>query len=179
MAVVFLFSFNFSVLLPLLADRDFGGDAGTFGSLLSLMGVGSLLGALAVAGRVKATPTRLAWASVALGLVSFLVAWAPTLPAELAALVPLGFVGIVFMITGNSTLQLSARPDMRGRVMAIYGIVFLGGTPVGAPVAGWIAEAAGARTSLAFGAVVAVAAGLVALRTIARRVPEAALVEPG
>ncbi len=160
MAVVFLFSFNFSVLLPLLAERDFHGDAGTFGSLLSVMGVGSLLGALVVAGRVRPTPQRLAWASIALGLATLLVAFAPSLTAALAAAVPLGFVGIVFLITGNSTLQLTARPDMRGRVMAIYAIVFLGGTPIGAPISGWIAETFGARASLAFGACVAVLAGV-------------------
>jgi MFS family permease len=160
MAVVFLFSFNFSVLLPLLAERDFHGDAGTFGSLLSVMGVGSLLGALVVAGRVRPTPQRLAWASIALGLATLLVALAPSLTAALAAAVPLGFVGIVFLITGNSTLQLTARPDMRGRVMAIYAIVFLGGTPIGAPISGWIAETFGARASLAFGACVAVLAGV-------------------
>jgi MFS family permease len=85
----------------------------------------------------------------------------------LVALIPLGFVGVVFMITGNSALQLTARPDMRGRVMAIYAIVFLGGTPIGAPISGWIAEVFGARIGLAFGAVIAIAAGVAALRTLA------------
>jgi MFS family permease len=165
MAVVFLFSFNFSVLVPLLAERDFHGGAGTFGSLLSVMGVGSLIGALAVAGRVRPTMSRLAAASIALGLATLVVAWAPTLTAALVALVPLGFVGVVFMITGNSSLQLASRPDMRGRVMAIYAMVFLGGTPIGAPIAGWLAESFGARTSLALGAFVAVLAGFAALRS--------------
>jgi MFS family permease len=176
MAVVFLFSFNFSVLLPLLAERDLHGDAGTLGSLLAVMGVGSLIGALAVAGRVRPTPERLSWASIGLGLATLLVASAPSLSPVLVALIPLGFVGVVFMITGNSALQLTARPDMRGRVMAIYAIVFLGGTPVGAPISGWIAEIFGARIGLSFGAVIAIVAGVAALRTLAgkRRRPEPA-----
>jgi MFS family permease len=183
MAVVFLFSFNFSVLLPLLAERDLHGDAGTLGSLLAVMGVGSLIGALAVAGRVRPTPERLSWASIGLGLATLLVASAPSLSPVLVALIPLGFVGVVFMITGNSALQLTARPDMRGRVMAIYAIVFLGGTPIGAPISGWIAEVFGARIGLAFGAVIAIAAGVAALRTLAgkrlRPEPAAAAVPGG
>ncbi len=169
MAFVFTFAFNFSILFPLLARDVFGGDAGTLGLILSLLGVGSLIGALAMAREKHPNPRRLALAAGAFGVATVLVAYAPTLRAELLLLVPMGFVAMIFMITGNSTLQLTARDDMRGRVMALYGIVFLGSTPIGGPVAGWMAEALGPRGALAFGGVVAVAVGAVALLILRAR----------
>jgi predicted MFS family arabinose efflux permease len=177
MAVVFTLSFNFSVLVPLLAEQTFRGDAGTFGSLLAAMGVGSFVGALAMANRAEPNPRRIAASILGLGLVSALAAAAPTLGTELALQVLLGLVSIVFMITANTTMQLTARPEMRGRVMAIYSIVFLGGTPIGAPLAGWTAEVLGPRWALALGGGVAVAVGLVGLRAV-RRAGRAQAVEP-
>jgi MFS family permease len=169
MAFVFAFSFNFSILFPLLAKDVFGGDAGTFGLLLSLLGVGSLLGALVMAREKHPNPRRLAIASAAFGLASIAVAFAPTLASELVLLVPMGFVSMVFMITGNSTLQLTSRPEMRGRVMALYGIVFLGSTPIGGPIAGWAAEHVGPRGTLALGGAVAVLVGLAGLWAVSKR----------
>jgi MFS family permease len=172
MAFVFTFSFNFSILFPLLAKDVFEGDAGTFGLLLSLLGVGSLVGALLMAREKHPNPRRLAIAAAGFGVTTVLVSYAPTLRAELLLLVPMGFVSMIFMITGNSTLQLTARGDMRGRVMALYGIVFLGSTPIGGPISGWMAEAFGPRGALAFGGAVAVAVGAVGLwilRARARR----------
>lgn len=174
MAVVFTFSFNFSVLMPLLAVDVFRGDAGTLGLLLSVMGAGSLVGALGMARGVRPDPRRLVLGAVGLGAMSMVAAAMPTLGAELAVLVVLGFVSIVFMITGNTTLQLTARPEMRGRVMALYAVVFLGGTPIGAPLAGWTAEVLGPRWGLAIGGLIAVVVGLVGLRAVRR---EAAAVE--
>jgi MFS family permease len=168
MAIVFCFSFNFAVLFPLLAERTFRGGPGTFGTLLSVMGVGSLLGALAMARREGPTPRRLAASAAVFGGVSILAAAAPTLATELVALVPLGFVSMVFMITGNSTLQLTSRPDMRGRVMALYGIVFLGGTPFGGPISGWVGETLGPRAGIALGGVIAVMTGLAGMWILAR-----------
>jgi MFS family permease len=93
---------------------------------------------------------------------------APSLGAEMVVLVPLGLVAIAFMITANSTLQLTARPEMRGRVMALYSVVFLGGTPIGAPIAGFIGEHLGPRVGIAIGAITAIAAGSIGLRALAR-----------
>jgi MFS family permease len=160
MAFVFTFSFNFSILFPLMARDVFGGDAGTFGLLLSLIGVGSLIGALVMANEKSPNPRRLALACGAFGIATILVALAPSLGPELALLVPMGFTSMVFMITGNSTLQLTSRPEMRGRVMSLYGIVFLGSTPIGGPIAGWVAEHFGARLALAGGGLVAVLVGV-------------------
>ncbi len=168
MAVVYTLSFNFSVLFPLLAKRTFAGGVGLYATLLSVMGAGSMLGALAMARQKRPTPARLAAAAGAFGLTTVIAAAAQTLPLELATLVPLGAASMVFMIIGNSTLQLTSRPDMRGRVMALYGIVFLGGTPFGGPIAGWLADELGPRASLALGGVVAIATGLAGLWTLGR-----------
>jgi predicted MFS family arabinose efflux permease len=169
MSVLFLFSFNYSVLMPLFARRVFDGDAGTLGLLLSVMGIGSLAGALVMAGRRRVGERQLALAGVAVGVVSTLVAFAPSLSVAVAAMVPLGVVSIVFFITANSTLQLASRPDMRGRVMALYGVVFLGTTPIASPIAGWVGEHLNARVGIGGGGVVAVATGLVGLWLLARR----------
>lgn len=168
MAVIFTFSFNFSVLFPVLATRVFRGDAGTYATMLSVLGVGSLLGALAMARQQAPNPRRLAGAAIAFGAVSVLAAAAPSFWLELLVLLPMGVVSMVFMITGNSTLQLRSRANMRGRVMALYGMVFLGGTPIGAPIAGWVADRFGPRAGIALGGLIAVATGLVGLWMLAR-----------
>jgi MFS family permease len=178
MAFVFAFAFNFSILFPLLAKDVFGGDAGTLGLLLSLLGVGSLLGALVMARQEHPNPRRLALGSAAFGLASIAVAFAPTLLSELVLLVPMGFVSMVFMITGNSTLQLTSRPDMRGRVMALYGIVFLGSTPIGGPIAGWAAEQLGPRWALALGGAIAVLVGVAGMWAVSKRRVEARRPDP-
>ena len=169
MAVIFTFSFNFSVLFPVLATGVFDGDAGTYATMLSLLGVGSLLGALAMARKQEPNPRRLAVAAVAFGAASVLASAAPTFWSELMVLVPMGIVSMVFMISGNSTLQLNSRANMRGRVMALYGMVFLGGTPIGAPIAGWVADRFGPRMGIALGGLIAVATGLTGLSMLSRR----------
>jgi MFS family permease len=169
MSVLFLFSFNYSVLLPLFARRTLEGDAGTLGLLFTVTGVGSLVGALVVAGRPNPTERRLAMAAVGVGIATTLVAVAPSPSLAVATMFPLGVASIVFFVTANSTLQLTSRPDMRGRVMALYGIVFLGSTPIGAPIAGWVGEHLNARVGLAGGGAIAFLTGLVGLWLLARR----------
>jgi MFS family permease len=171
MASLFTLSFNFSVTMPLLAERTFGGGVGTYGGLLSLYGLGSFLGALAMARVRDPNPRRLAWGAVAFGVGQGLLAVSPTLAVAHVVVVAFGVVSMAFMITGNTGLQLAARPDMRGRVMAIYAIVFLGGTPVGAPITGALAEHFGPREAVAFGAVAAIVTGLVALGRLGLRGP--------
>jgi MFS family permease len=169
MSVLFLFSFNYSVLIPLFAERTFGGDAGTLGLLLSVMGVGSLGGALVMAGRANPNERRLALSAIIVGVVTTLVALAPSLDLAVAGMIPLGAASVAFFITANSTLQLTARPEMRGRVMALYGMVFLGSTPFGGPVAGWLGEHFDARVALAGGGLVALATGALGLWALAQR----------
>jgi MFS family permease len=164
MGVVFLISFNFSVLIPLLAVRTFHGGAGTFGLLLSLFGAGSLAGALIMASKsARATVPMLAWLAVALGGSTLGVAVAPTLWLEWPLMTAMGGFAIAFAIAANSTLQLNSSDQMRGRVMSLYSVVFLGSTPIGGPLSGWIAERFSPRVALFGGGVVAIAAGLAGL----------------
>src|SRR3954466_2284552 len=97
-----------------------------------------------------------------------LAALAPTFPLEVLALVPLGAMSVTFAAGINSSLQLAVEPAMRGRVMALYSVVFVGSTPIGGPISGWLAEAAGPRAGLVMGGIAALGAGVVAKRAVAR-----------
>jgi MFS family permease len=180
MGVVFLFAYNLMVLLPLLAVRSFGGGAGTYGMLLSLFGAGSLFGALFMASRVNtANLRRLVLLALAVGAMTLALALAPTLPIAWLLMPPLGAVAIAFPITGNAALQLTSSDEMRGRVMSIYSVLFLGSTPLGGPIAGWVGEHLGPRVGLAAGGLVAVLTGFAALRAAVARVePVGAGAEP-
>jgi MFS family permease len=161
MLFVFTFAFNWAVLLPLYAIRDLHGTSGTFGALMAVFGVGSLIGALAMAGRSSApNPRRIGILAIVLGAITVPVAALASQPLAYAVMPLLGAAGIAFAITANSTLQITATDRMRGRVMALYSVIFLGSTPIGGPIAGWVAEQWGARSGLWLGAGVAVAAGL-------------------
>ena len=100
--------------------------------------------------------------------MSFALAFAPNLAVAAVVIAPLGFAGIAFAITGNSTLQLTSAPDRRGRVMALYTVVFLGSTPIGGPLAGWVGQHISASFGFAAGGVIAVATGLAALAALTR-----------
>ncbi len=179
MAVVFTFTFNFAVLVPLLAVRTFEGDARTFGVLLALMGLGSLVGALAMASRSSgSTPRRLIWVALGFGASMILLGLAPTLPAAWLAAPVAGAAGTAFAITGNSTLQLNSASALRGRVMALYTVVFIGSTPIGGPLAGVVGEHIGPRVGLAGGGLIAVVAGLAALSSRRGRIAAPASAEP-
>jgi MFS family permease len=158
MAVVGTLSYNFQILLPLLADFTWHGTATTYALLTTSMGVGSVLGALAAGARGRVDSRLLVWAAAAFGLFELAAAAAPTLPLQVAALVPLGMVTVTFAAGVNSTLQLAVEPHMRGRVMALYSVVFLGSTPIGAPLVGWLAGELGPRAGLVVGAVAALVA---------------------
>ena len=151
MAVVGTLALNFSVILPLVASQTFHGDAGTYGLLFSTLGVGSLLGALITAGRREPSRRLLLLSLLAFGLFMLAAALAPSLWLELLMLVPLGVAAVIFQATSNSTLQVNTDPALRGRVMALYSVVFMGTTPIGAPIVGLVSQAAGPRAGLALG----------------------------
>jgi MFS family permease len=162
-AVVGTLGVNTRVVLPLLARFTFQTGPGGYGLLASVAAAGSVVGALAVASRARPTRRLLLGSAAALGVVSLAAAAAPTFGWELAALVPLGVATITFLATANSTLQLASSPQLRGRVMALYGIVFLGSTPLGSVVVGWLAERYGPRSGLVLGGVASLVAVAVAL----------------
>jgi predicted MFS family arabinose efflux permease len=151
MLIVGTLAFNFSVLMPLMAKFAFNSGASTFGLLMSFMGVGAFAGALVSANRARPTHRLLALAGVAFGALLIGAALAPTLSIELLVLVPMGAAMITFQATANSLLQLNSAPAFRGRVMALYVMVFLGTTPIGGPIVGWIAQQFGARVGLGLG----------------------------
>jgi MFS family permease len=164
LAVMFTFVFNWQVLMPLLAEVTFHAGPREFGLLSAGAGVGAFIGAITTA-HANRTPgvRRLGMFCVLVGATMFLVAGAPTLVLAIVAMVPLGYAAMCFMITGNTLLQLNAKPQARGRVMALYGMVFLGSTPIGAPIAGWLGQVLGPRMEFAVMGAVAVAVGLVVL----------------
>lgn len=167
-AVVGTFTFNFQVLLPLLASFTFHGDAGVYATLTTAMGAGAIVGAIANGSRARVRPAMLVAASLAFGALMLVLSSAPTMVLAAAALVPVGAASVAFSASVNSALQLAVEPAMRGRVMALYSVVFLGSTPIGAPLMGWLANTAGPRTALALGGLVAVAAGVGARAAFAR-----------
>ena len=118
----------------------------TYAPLTAVMGVGSVLGALAAGARGRVSPRLLVGSAALFGAAELLAAVAPTLPLQALALIPLGAASVTFAAGVNSSLQLAAEPAMRGRVMSLYAIVFLGSTAIGAPLIGWLAQAAGPRS---------------------------------
>jgi MFS family permease len=165
MALVYLFTFNFSVLIPLQAHRTYVGSGMEIGWLYAALGLGAFLGAIAMANRQpQPTLRRLAGFSVAFGVFLAVAGWAPTFVLGLIAMVPVGYASMLFAITANSTLQRFTRADMRGRVMALYTTIFLGSSAIGGPIAGWVAEVWGVPEALIASGAVAVVAGLIALR---------------
>ncbi len=172
MGLIGMLAYNFQVTLPVVAKQVFGGDARTFGLMSAAMGIGAVGGGLVSAARGKTGTRPMVITAFAFGTVILIAAVAPTLPIEFAALGMVGFASVSFLAMANSTLQLGAAPQMRGRVMALWSVAFLGSTPIGGPVIGWITTMAGARVGLAVGGVsclVAAAFGLVALRHVRNR----------
>jgi MFS family permease len=162
MAVVGTLGFNFQAILPLLARFTFDGGPGAYAALVSAMGVGAIIGALVNGARGSVTPMLLVGAAVGFGILSLIAAGAPTLALELVVLAPLGAATVTLAASVNSALQLASEPSMRGRVMALYSIVFLGSTPIGGPLAGWLSEAIDPRAALVMAGLGALLAGLLA-----------------
>lgn len=172
MVLVFMvgtFGLNFQITLALVVKEVFGRGAGSYGLLSAFLAVGSLVGALASARRRGPPRQRTLFAAVLLfGLLEVLVGLAPSYEVMALLLVPTGVAVLTFTTTANSIIQLGSAPEVRGRVMALYILVFLGGTPVGAPVIGALAEAFGPRSSIVAGGIVTALSGVVAAVVMTR-----------
>jgi MFS family permease len=164
-AVVGVFSQNFRVILPLTASEVLGGDAATYGYLTSALGLGAILGAVGAASSVTVTGRKLIAWTAALGAVNLAAALAATLSVALVALVAVGIANILFNTLSRSLLLLRSAPEMQGRVMALYGLLFLGTIPIGGPLLGWVCSVAGSS----WGFVVGGGAALLATALVARR----------
>ncbi|HTU15762.1 MAG TPA: MFS transporter [Solirubrobacterales bacterium] len=158
MAVVGTLGLNFHVVLPLLARMTFEGGATSYAVLVSAMGVGSVVGALVTGARGQTGLGVIAFSALAFGTMAMAAAVMPSLAMEIPVLALLGAAAVTFAAAINSTLQLVVSPEMRGRVMALYTVVFLGSTPIGGPLVGWISEAYDPRYAL----VMAALSGLIA-----------------
>jgi MFS family permease len=160
MAVIGTLSYNFQTVFPLFVTRDLDGSDATFTVLFSVVSVGSLAGALVTARRSDSGVRRVSLAAIAYGVAMALMAVAPNLAVAVVVGVALGFASITFLVASTAIVQIRAAAEMRGRVLALQAMLFLGSTPVGGPVVGWVADEFGARYSVALGAIAALGAGL-------------------
>ncbi|MFJ7077811.1 MFS transporter [Streptomyces sp. NPDC098781] len=158
------FAFNFPVYISAFADDVFDAGAGWYSMFNTLMAVGSVTGALLAARRGTARMRLLIVGAVLFGTVEIVAALTPSLYLFALLMIPIGLFGMTINVTANTSIQMATDPAMRGRVMALYMMVFLGGSPVGAPIVGWITDTYGARVGLAVGgAIAAVAATVIGL----------------
>ena len=162
------FGMNFQITTALMATEVFGKGAGEFGLLGSIMAIGSLSGALLAASRGRPRLRLLLAAAAAFGIVEVVAGLMPTYATFAVALVPVGVTSLTFITSANALMQLSVDPVMRGRVMALYMAVFMGGTPLGAPLVGVLAEVFGARWSLLSGGIVSTTAAVACAVVLSR-----------
>ncbi|NTW29261.1 MAG: MFS transporter [Coriobacteriia bacterium] len=171
MAIMGTLTYEFQVSLPLLAKFTFLGDASSYAALTSAMGVGAVIGGLSTAGRRSASAGALMLATLGFGVAMVALSLSPTITVAMLCMVVVGVCSITFMSLCNTILQLESTATMRGRVMSLWSVAFLGSTLIGAPVIGWIGEHLGPRWSIATGALAALAAatvGFYALRSVRR-----------
>ncbi len=167
MTLIGTFTYEFTVSLPLLAR----GSASAYAAMTAAMGLGAVAGGLYTASRPRGEPRELVRQAALFGVAVLLTAMAPTLPLALVALLGVGFFSIRFTALGNSTLQLESLPEMRGRVMSLWTMTFLGTTPIGGPIIGWIGEHWEAHLALLVGALACFAAAAYGAWDLAQQTP--------
>jgi MFS family permease len=167
-AVVGTLAWEFQVSLPLMASKVFHGGAASYGVMASVMGGGAVVGGLISAARARPRARALCLAAIGWGIAILAAAVAPSMALELAALVFVGYGSITFNSLAKTTLQLAAKPEMRGRVMALWALAWMGSTPIGGPIVGWTGQAIGARWALVIGGVATLACGVLALPALTR-----------
>jgi MFS family permease len=159
MAVIGTLSYNFQVVLLVFARENLSGTSTTFTLLYTTLSVGSLVGALAAARRTDITIRVVALAATAFGAAMGLLTFAPGQAFAYPIGLVVGVASMTFMTASTAIVQLRAAPEMRGRVLALQAVVFLGSTPIGGPIVGWVCQQFGARYGLAIGALAALGAG--------------------
>lgn len=173
LALVFLvstFGINFFLTLAIVARNVFGRDADGYGLLTTLIAIGSVAGAALAARRSGPPRLRLVIGSgLAFGVLLAISGFMPTYLATGLALIPVGFAALVYTTASNSLVQLSTAPEMRGRVLGLYMLLFLGGTPLGGPLLGLVAEQLGGRAPLIGGGIVTVVSVLIVALVLRRR----------
>ncbi len=152
MSLVGMLAYEFQVTLPIVAGRVFHGSSEVYGVMMASMGVGAVIGGLWTASKGKTGTRAISRAALLFGAFITMAALSPKLGIELFALALVGFASVAFLSMTNSTLQLETDPQMRGRVMALWAVAFMGTTPIGGPLIGWITSETSARVGLGVGA---------------------------
>ena len=163
MGMVGTFGLNFQLTTALMARLVFDKGAGEYGLLGSIMAIGSLAGALIAARREHPRLRLVIGAAFAFGLFASVAALMPTYELFALSLIPVGLSSLTLMTAANASVQMSTEPAMRGRVMSLYIAVFMGGTPIGSPIVGWVGEHFGARWTILLGGLVTLATAVAAL----------------
>jgi MFS family permease len=166
MAAIGTLAFNFQTVLPLFTTRDLHGGDGLFSALMSVVSVGSLTGALVSARRSTVSVRTVSTSALAFSAAMLAVALSPGVPIAFAMGIAMGFTSITFMTASTAIVQLRAKPSMRGRVLSLQAIVFLGSTPIGGPIVGFVSQELGARYGLGLGALATLGAGLYGMATV-------------
>ena len=161
--IVGMLTYEFQVSLPILAEFTFNSGASGYAFLSASLGLGAVIGGLAVASQRKYSAALLVLAAFLFGATVLIAALMPTLFLSGMLLVLAGACSIYFTSLGNTILQLSSSPQMRGRVMSFWSMAFLGSTTIGGPLVGWFAQTFGDRWGLAIGGLAGLAAGLLGL----------------
>ena len=160
MAIVGTLAYEFQVILPLVAKYTFGGDAATYGLMTGAMGVGAVVGGLFTASRQRTGDGPLIQATLVFGALILVAAIMPSLPLMVLLLVGVGAGSVTFLARANSTMQLRTDPVFQGRVMALWAVAFLGTTPIGGPIIGWIGQNIGPRWGMVVGGTATIFAGV-------------------
>ena len=169
--LVSTFAFNYGVALPKLADEVWGNEK-YFGWVLAVTSFGSMVGALLNARKICITYRWVAGATILLGVSNLGLAWSPNVIVGFIWSIPLGIGGAAMISSANSISQQESPPDMRGRLLALTAVAFLGSTPIGGPVTGWIADHVSVQWALAYGGVISIVSGTAMLVWILSRHPE-------
>jgi MFS family permease len=167
-AVVGTLAWEFQVTLPLMASKVFHGGPAAYGLMASVMGAGAVVGGLISAARPRPRARALCLAAIGWGIAILAAALAPNMALELVTMLFVGYGSITFNSYAKTSLQLAAKPTMRGRVMALWALAWLGSTPVGGPIVGWIGQEAGARWSLVVGGAATLVCGIAVLPALSK-----------
>ncbi len=171
MAIIGTFAFNFQTVMPLLVKRTLHGDDTTFTMVYSVISIGSLIGALLSARRTTINVTNIVVAAFGFGVSMMLLALTPNVAFAYVFGVGMGVASITFMTASTAIMQLRADPQMRGRVLALQAIVFLGSTPIGGPILGWVCQQYGARSGVMIGGLAAMVAAGYGWRAVRNAAP--------
>ncbi|MER7412366.1 MFS transporter [Streptomyces sp. NHF165] len=162
------FGFNFPIWLTAFTSDVYDAGPGTYGTLNFLMAVGSVAGALLAARRGHSRMRLMVGAALVFGVLEIAAALSPSFWLFAALMAPIGLAGLTFNVTANSSVQMASDPEMRGRVMSLFMMVFVGGTPIGGPVTGWITDTWGSRAGFLSGGLISALAAVAVAAVLAR-----------